>query len=198
MNREFLKGLGLDDEAVDKVMAEHGKTLNTVKEKADKVDGLESQIEDYKTQLADRDTQLQELGEKAKGNEELTAQIEELKQQNESAKEEYEAKLQQQTFDHTLEKALNAATPKKGKDGDVTNSLKAIKALLNTESIKLDGDKLLGLEDQLKAIKESDPYLFESNEGTQTSPQIVAPGNPNGGSNSGENDPFAAKLAKYN
>src|SRR5689334_9388198 len=108
VNREFLKGLGLEDEAVDKVMAEHGKTLNSVKEKADKVDGLESQIEDYKTQLADRDTQLQELGEKAKGNEELTAQIEELKQQNESAKEEYEAKLQQQTFDHTLEKALNA------------------------------------------------------------------------------------------
>lgn len=197
MNREFLKGLGLDDEAVDKVMAEHGKTLNSVKEKADKVEGLESQIEDYKTQLADRDTQLQELGEKAKGNEELTAQIEELKQQNESAKEEYEAKLHKQSFDHTLEKALNAATPKKGKDGDVTNSLKAIKALLNTESIKLDGDKLLGLDDQLKAIKESDPYLFETETDSQT-PQIVTPGNPNGGSNSSENDPFAAKLAKYN
>lgn len=188
MNREFLKGLGLDDEAVDKVMAEHGKTLNSVKEKADKVDGLESQIEDYKTQLADRDTQLQELGEKAKGNEELTAQIEELKQQNESAKEEYEAKLQQQTFDHKLDTALASAKVK---------NTKAVKALLDMDMVKLDGDTLKGLDDQLGKLKESDEYLFETETDSQT-PQIVTPGNPNGGSNSGENDPFAAKLAKYN
>jgi hypothetical protein len=36
-----------------------------------------------------------------------------------------------------------------------------VEALLNKDSIKLDGDKLLGLEDQLKALKESDAYLFE-------------------------------------
>lgn len=61
MNREFLKGLGLEDDAIDKVMTEHGKSLNSVKEKADKVDGLESQIEDYKSQISDRDNQLEEL-----------------------------------------------------------------------------------------------------------------------------------------
>jgi hypothetical protein len=33
--------------------------------------------------------------------------------------------------------------------------------LLNLENIKLDGDNLIGLDDQLKAIKESDDYLFE-------------------------------------
>lgn len=30
------------------------------------------------------------------------------------------------------------------------------------ERVKLDGDTLIGLEDQLKALKVSDPYLFES------------------------------------
>jgi len=46
MTREELKALGLTDEQIDKIMASHGKALNEVKEKADRVDGLESQIED--------------------------------------------------------------------------------------------------------------------------------------------------------
>ncbi|GAE32439.1 hypothetical protein [Halalkalibacter hemicellulosilyticus] len=37
MNREELKALGLTDEQIDKVMASHGKTLNDVKAKADKL-----------------------------------------------------------------------------------------------------------------------------------------------------------------
>jgi len=28
------------------------------------------------------------------------------------------------------------------------------------EKVKLDGEKLLGLDDQLKALQQSDPYLF--------------------------------------
>ncbi|MED4080107.1 phage scaffolding protein [Halalkalibacterium halodurans] len=187
MNREFLKELGLEDETIDKIMKEHGKSVNSIKEKADKADGLENQIEDYKQQLADRDTQLEELGEKVKDNEELTAKIDELKQQNETTKTEYEEKLQQQAFDHKLETALAGAKVK---------NTKAVKALLDMDMIKLDGDTLKGLDDQLSKLKESDDYLFESETDSQT-PQIVTPGNPNGGSNSSGDDPFAAKLAKY-
>lgn len=171
MNREELKALGLTDEQIDKVMASHGKVVNSIKEKADKVDGLESQIEDYKKQISDRDTQLEELGEKAKGNEELTAQINELKQQNETTKSEYEEKLQQQAFDHKLESTLSGAKVK---------NVTAVKALLDIDSIKLDGDKLLGLDDQLNNLKEKESYLFEQEE-KPNSPTIVAPGNPNGG-----------------
>ncbi|GAA0415116.1 hypothetical protein GCM10008934_02500 [Virgibacillus salarius] len=198
MNREELKELGLSDEQIDKVMTSHGKVVNSIKEKADKVDGLESQIEDYKQQIADRDTQLEELGEKAKDNEELTAKIDELKQQNETTKTEYEEKLEQQAFNHAIEKALGSANPKKGKDDDVSHSLKAIKSLLDMDTIKLDGDTLKGFDDQLKTIKETSPFLFESDEPAPNSPQIVNPGNPNGGNNAGNDDPFAAKLAKYN
>ncbi|WP_193064904.1 phage scaffolding protein [Oceanobacillus oncorhynchi] len=198
MNREELKELGLTDEQIDKVMASHGKVVNSIKEKADKVDGLESQIEDYKQQIADRDTQLEELGEKAKGNEELTAQIDELKQQNETTKSEYEQKLEQQAFDHTLEKSLTSANLKKDKDGNLGTSLKAIKSLLDMDTIKLDGETLKGLDDQLNGLKENASYLFEQEEQQQTPPPtIVNPGNPNGGSNEPA-DPFAAKLAKYN
>ena len=39
-------------------------------------------------------------------------------------------------------------------------NIKSVKANLNLENIKLDGDKLLGLDDQLDALKKSDSYLF--------------------------------------
>lgn len=172
MNREFLKGLGLEDEVIDKIMKEHGQTVNGLKEKANKTEALEGQIEDYKQQLVDRDKQLDELSKKAKGNEELTAQIDELKQQNKATKNEYEQKLQEQAFEHTLKDALSAAK---------VRNVKAAKALLDLESIKLDGDKLLGLDDQLKAIKESDSYLFEEEKEPGPNPHIVLHGNPDGG-----------------
>ncbi|AAU85086.1 head scaffolding protein [Bacillus phage BCASJ1c] len=188
MNREELKALGLSDEQIDKIMLAHGKVVNATKEKADKVEGLESQINDYKEQLEARDNQLKELGEKAKGNDELTAQIEDLKQQNETVKTEYEQKLQQQAFNHKLESSLTGAKVK---------NTKALKALLDLDTIKLDGEHLKGLDDQLNNLKESDPYLFEE-ETEPNTPSIVTPGNPNGGKSQGNDDHFAAKLAKYN
>lgn len=171
MNREELKELGLSDDQIDKVMAGHGKVVNGIKDKADKVDGLEVQIEDYKQQIEQRDQQLNDLFEKAKGNEELTAEIDRLKEDNTNTKNEYEEKLRKQAFEHKLESTLSDAKVK---------NIKAVKALLDLDTIKLDGDKLLGLDDQLNGLKESESYLFEQ-ETKPNSPQFVAPGNPNGG-----------------
>lgn len=171
MNREELKALGLSDEQIDKVMASHGKVVNSIKDKADKVEGLESQIEDYQQQIKDRDKQLDNLSKQVKDNEELTAEIDRLKEENKTATQELQDKLDKQAFEFSLEKALSNAGAR---------NPKAVKALLNTDSIKLDGENLLGLDDQLKALQESDAYLFKQEE-TPNSPTIVAPGNPNGG-----------------
>lgn len=155
MNREFLKELGIEDDAIEKIMKEHGKTVNDFKEKAGKVDNLQSQIDDYIQQIKDRDKQLDDLAKQAKDSEELTAEIERLKGENKTATEELQQKLDQQAFEFSLEKALNKAGAK---------NAKAVKALLDTESIKLDGETLLGLDDQLKVLKESDAYLFGEDE----------------------------------
>lgn len=187
MSREELKELGLTDEQIDKVMASHGKAIKETKEKADKAESLEGQIDDYKQQIKDRDKQLTDLEGKAKGNEDLEAEIERLKGENETATTELQEKLQKQAYDFTLEKALTNA--------NVRNP-KAIKALLNTETIKLDGETLLGLDDQLKAVKESDPYLFEAEEKGPDSPKFVAPGNPKGGGEGGD-DPFTTAANKF-
>lgn len=41
-----------------------------------------------------------------------------------------------------------------------TRNAKATKALLNLDNIKLDGENLIGLNDQLENLKKSDSYLF--------------------------------------
>lgn len=58
---------------------------------------------------------------------------------------------------------------------------KAFKALLNMDQIKLDEDgQVMGLDDQLNAIRKTDPYLFDEG---QTSTY-----NPNSGKPSGNNE----------
>jgi hypothetical protein len=121
----------------------------------DKFDEKNNEVKDLKQQLKDRDTQLDDLKTKAKGNEDLEQRIKELQDENKQTAIDYQAKLDKQAFGFSLEKALSDAKAK---------NPKAVKALLNTETIKLDGDKLLGLEEQLKALQESDGYLFGSGE----------------------------------
>lgn len=168
MNREFLEKLELDKEVVDKIMAEHGKTVGATNQE---LESVTTERDDLKEQLAERDEQLNDLSDKAKDSEELTAEIDRLKDENKTATTDLQNKLDQQAFDFTLEKALSNAK---------VRNPKAVKALLDTETIKLDGDKLLNLDGQLEELKESDAYLFEE-EGESKPPTIVAGGNPNGG-----------------
>ncbi|MCI2256507.1 phage scaffolding protein [Domibacillus sp. PGB-M46] len=60
--------------------------------------------------------------------------------------------MKQKIFDFTLDRALMEAKSK---------NAKAVRALLNTEAITLDGETLIGLKDQLDKLKETDAYLFE-------------------------------------
>lgn len=179
MNREFLKGLGLEDDAIDAIMKEHGKTVNSTKEQ---LDSVTIERDDLKGQLTDRDKQLSDLGKKVKNDEELTAEIERLKGENKTATQDLQAKLDKQAFDFSLEKALTGAR---------VRNPKAAKALLDLESLKLEGDNLQGLEEQLSAIKESDSYLFESDEPSGQE----APGFKVGGDGrSTQTDSFASTL----
>jgi hypothetical protein len=113
----------------------------------DKID----EIKELTNQLSDRDNQLKDLSKKAEGNEDLQKQIEQLQETNKQTAKEYQEKLDKQAFDFKLSEALSDAKAK---------NPKAVKALLDKETIKLDGDKLLGLEEQLKSLQESDGYLF--------------------------------------
>src|SRR5690625_4727713 len=104
MNREFLEGLGLEKEVIDKVMAEHGKTINTTKQE---LESVTTERDNLKTQLTDRDTQLETLKEEVKDNEKLTARITELETENTNTKTQYEEQLKDLTMTNAIKLALN-------------------------------------------------------------------------------------------
>lgn len=116
-----------------------------------KFDEKNEQAKEYKRQLEERDQQLEGLKKKAKDSEELQATIKELQEKNEKTVADYEAKVQELQFNHALDGALTGAKAK---------NPKAVKALLDTEKIKFEDGKLYGLDEQLKALQESDGYLF--------------------------------------
>ena len=69
--RDFLKGLDLDKETINTIMAEYGKN----------VQGLKEQIEDYKTKTTNYETKINELTSKAQTNEDTQKELEKLKAQ---------------------------------------------------------------------------------------------------------------------
>lgn len=152
--KELLEQLAAGTSSVDSVL-EAIDEANKERVPRSRLNDKNEEIKELSSQLKERDTQLEELGKKAKDSEELTGEINRLKQENADKDAEYQQKLQQQTFDAKLSDALREAK---------VRNPKAVKALLDADSIKLDGDKLLGLDDQLSALKESDAYLFASDE----------------------------------
>jgi len=149
--KELLKKAGIEEEKVDGVIADINKELPKYFIPKDKYNEVAEAKKKLETDLAARDTQLEELKKAAGTSEELKKQIEALQADNKKAGEEWQAKLAQMQLDFAIERALAAAKAK---------NAKAVKALLDMEKVKLDGEQLLGLEDQLKALQQSDPYLF--------------------------------------
>lgn len=151
MVKRNLEKCRIEEGKLDGLISDVGKELAKHFIPKDKYNEVAEAKKKLEADLQDRDKQLEELKAAAGSNEELKAQIEQLQAENKKAAEEWQTKFAQMQLDFAIERALTAAKAK---------NTKAVKALLDMEKVKLDGENLLGLDDQLKAIKESDPYLF--------------------------------------
>lgn len=147
MKRKFLEDLGLEKEDIDSIMAENGKDVE--KAKAD--------YEDVKAQLETANATITDLKKNNVDNEKLQNKVTEYETEIAKLKDEAAKK----EFNYRLEDALK---------GSKAKNLKALKALLDMDKVKLEGDKFTGLEEQLTALKESDAYLFDTEE--QQPPQL--------------------------
>ncbi|BDR66980.1 scaffold protein [Clostridium tetani] len=114
-----------------------------------KFDGVNNQLKSANTTIAD-------LKKDNKDNEVLQTKVGEY----ETKVKDYEKQIKDMQFNYALEGVLKSA--------NVRNT-KAIKALLNLENVKLDGENLLGLNEQLDSLKESDSYLFAEEQQTKFS-----------------------------
>lgn len=80
--REFLRGLELDKETIDSIMAEVGKQHT----------GLKEQVEEYKTKCSDYESQLKELNTKVEESNKSLENLQNLTNENKDLKAEIRMK----------------------------------------------------------------------------------------------------------
>lgn len=150
MKRKDLEDLGLEKEAVDKIMDWNGADIEAEKAKTKKAEG---ERDNYKSQL---DTATAELDKfKDAKPEEMQATIERLKQDLKDKDAEYAAKEADRAFNDSLDKAITEAGGR---------NPKAIRGLLDLETLKGSKDQTEDIKKALESVKESDAYLFGSDE----------------------------------
>lgn len=150
------------------------------KDKFNEVNEAKKQAEEA---LKERDKQLADLKKAAEGNEELRKQIEELQQQNKTAAEQYEAKLR----DMAVTTAIKLAVAGNAHDPDLVASL------MDKSKIEIDenGNVKAGLDDQIKALRESKGFLFVEKDGTGAKFRGAKPPEGSDKGSSGQKNPWS-------
>lgn len=145
-------------------------------------------IKQYVKDIKKRDDDLLAVQDKVKDNEDLTKEIEGLKIANKKDSEDYAANLAKINFDSKLEKKLSEYNPQ---------NVAILKKAVDSTKLSLDGDNFIGLEEQIKALNETDKYLFK--EAVSTENQAKGTGILGGGNTPGDDkgsDSIGALLAK--
>jgi len=112
---------------------------------------LTTEIDNYKSEITNVTTKLKEFESLTGENEQLKTQINDLKSNTEKIESDWKSKLEILNKETKIENAIRESGAK---------NIKAVKALLDLEVVKLDGDNLLGLNDQLDKAKSDNDYLF--------------------------------------
>lgn len=148
MKTEFLKELGLEQDAIDKIMAENGKDVEKAKKPGETATERVTELE---AQLAD-------VGEKLKAFdgvdvEGMKGQIADLTANMTAKDTEWQQKLADRDFIDLL-------------NGEITSAKginpKAVSALLDVDTLKASKNQKEDIAAAVKALAESDAYLFQS------------------------------------
>ena len=140
MKTEFLKGLGLDQEAIDQIMAENGKDVNKVRAK---LDAANEELETLRAAAAPKDARIKELEAKAAKLDDVSAKYDALTASSEQMKADYEGKIAGLKRDALVEGKLRDAGAK---------NIKAVWALLDMTQDNWD--------EQIAALKTSEDSAF--------------------------------------
>lgn len=157
MKREFLTGLTLPDgvkldkATIDAIMAENGNDINALKsDHAAAIKNIESERDTYKKQLEDAQNALK--GFDGVDVEELKTKITDLTTEIDANKTKYETEIADIKFTNLLNSKVTAFGAK---------NAKAVMSLLNIEELKESKNQEQDIESALKAVKESDSYMFK-------------------------------------
>ena len=141
---KLLKGLGVAEDklkgAVDTIMTENGNDIERFKTSETSLKAQLKTANDTLDKFKDVDI------------EGLKGEVEKYKTAAAETKANSEAEIEKLQFGYILDEALKSAGARDGK---------AVKAFLDHDGLKLNGESIVGLDEQLKTIKEEKGYLFE-------------------------------------
>ena len=149
--KELLKNMGVDESKLDNAVSDISKELPKHFVPKQQYNDLSEQKKKAEKDVADRDKQLEELSKTAGVSDELKKQIETLQNENKAAKEKHEAELK----DLTLTGAIKSALAGKVHDEAL------VAGLFDRSKLVIDGEKVVGLDEQLKGLQESKAFLFK-------------------------------------
>ena len=150
MKRKFLDDLGLEEEAITKIMAENSKDLT----------GLKAKVDDLTEQLAVKDETIKQKGEKIAEFEKID--IEEIKKQaREEGKAEGSKEIQEFKRQNAIDKDNSKEFEIDGKKYKVKDK-KALQGYIDNEKVKFENEQVSGLVEQFPEIVKTSPYLFET------------------------------------
>lgn len=150
MKTDFLKGLGLEQDVIDKIMAENGKDIAAEKAKTAKAEG---ERDNYKSQLETATESLEKF--KDVDPTAMQGEIDKLNQQLKDKDAEYAAKEADRIFSDTIKEAIKTAGGR---------NEKAVMAMLDMDALKESKNQSEDIKKALETVKESDAYLFCSDE----------------------------------
>lgn len=150
MKTEFLKGLGLEQDVVDKIMAENEKDIAAEKAKTAKA---ESERDNFKDQLATATESLEKFKDVDPAA--MQGEIDKLNQQLKDKDAEYAAKEADRIFSDTIKEAIKTAGGR---------NERAVMAILDMDALKASKNQSEDIKKALETAKESDAYLFGSDE----------------------------------
>lgn len=163
MNLESVKALkieGLTEEGAKSIAEASEKELEGYVTK-DKYDTEVKAKEQLTKDIKDRDKQLETLKGQTGDNEELKKQIEALQKDNKTAKETYEKELKELKINNAIKLAINGDA----QDADL------VATLIDKEKLVVGNDgQIVGLDEQVKALKESKSFLFKQVEAQENDP----------------------------
>lgn len=145
MKKDFLKSLGLEEDVIQKIQAETGKDISTLK----------NQITELQDDLAQKDVLIQKRDGRIAELEEID--VETVKQQEyERGRTDGLAEVEKMKF----ETAVNAELA-----GCGAKNVKTLTGLLDMEKVTYENGVLAGLSEQIAAIKQDNAYLFADDAG---------------------------------
>lgn len=154
--RDELREIGVDDEKIDSIMSLHGKDVQDLqnKEEQAKADyqAAQQEVELYKERANEQNFKLDELRNQVNSGEDLNEKVKALQEANTQKDEQHQQEMNKVKLRYEIDKQLDRAGAK--------NRI-AVMALVNQDDVTLsDEDGVKGLNEQLESLKESDSYLF--------------------------------------